>query len=160
MPIDIFTMQITPRVQNAHAYVNAGFLLEMNAETGNVNSARICFGNIRSDFTHAANVENFLPGKNLYEHEVLAKIFQLLAEALNPEAVLPEPSPGYRRLLSCGLFYKFVLLIAPANKVRSEYRSGGLSLVRQLSSGVQRFETDPSTYPVTQPVQKVEGKIY
>lgn len=151
-------MKITPRVQNAHAIVNAGFLLEINASTGNVNSARICYGNIRPDFSHASNVESFLKGKSLYDHEVLAKTFQLLTATINPQVVLPEASPAYRRLLSCGLFYKFVLYIAPSNKMRSEYRSGGYLLVRQLSSGVQSFETDPSIYPITQPVEKVEGK--
>ncbi|CAD7078518.1 unnamed protein product [Hermetia illucens] len=36
--------KIMPRAQNAHAYVNAGFLMQMSGDT--VKSARVCFGGI------------------------------------------------------------------------------------------------------------------
>lgn len=35
-----------PRAQNAHAYVNAGFRLRFNNETGNVERASLVYGGI------------------------------------------------------------------------------------------------------------------
>lgn len=47
----LFILQITPRAQNAHAYVNAGFLIEFGSKNGVVDksmvkSARVCYGGI------------------------------------------------------------------------------------------------------------------
>lgn len=41
----------------------------------------------------------------------------------------------------------------------SAVQSGAEELERGLSSGVQEWETDESQWPLTQPVQKYEGKI-
>lgn len=45
------------------------------------------------------------------------------------------------------------------DKVKSEYVSGGTSLERSLSSGIQTYETDEKSYPLTQPLMKYEGLI-
>ncbi|XP_039947447.1 xanthine dehydrogenase-like [Bactrocera tryoni] len=154
------TYKITPRAQNAHAFVNAAFLLDMDVTSwGIVNAARICFGNISPDFVHATATEAYLVGQNLFDKEVMAKIFVSLNNEVQPDDVLPEPSPTYRRALVCGLFYKTILKLAPAEKVRPEYRSGADILRRPLSSGTQTFETIEKNYPITQPVQKLDALI-
>lgn len=56
--------QVMPRAQNAHAYVNAGFLIEL--DQGQVQTARICFGGITAEFVHATATEEFLIGKELF----------------------------------------------------------------------------------------------
>jgi len=38
-----------PRAQNAHAYVNAGFLFEMNENRDKINNATAAFGGIRPE---------------------------------------------------------------------------------------------------------------
>lgn len=52
LPARKFTFRsykIMPRAQNAHAYVNAGFLFEFNNNIRElVTSARICFGGINA----------------------------------------------------------------------------------------------------------------
>ncbi|XP_053958030.1 uncharacterized protein LOC128863105 [Anastrepha ludens] len=152
--------KITPRAQNAHAFVNAAFLLEMDVATwGLVNSARICFGGINPDFVHATGTEKLLAGNNLFDKETVAQIFKVLNAEVLPNDVLPDPSPEYRKALACGLFYKTLLRLAPAEKVRDEYKSGADILKRPLSSGLQTFETIEKNYPITQPIQKLDGLL-
>nr|XP_016926109.2 indole-3-acetaldehyde oxidase-like [Drosophila suzukii] len=152
--------KILPRAQNVHAYVNTGFLIEYeNIQRRIVQSARICFGNISPDFVHAEKLENLLSGKDLYDPTTVAQIFQQLPTILQPEERPPEASPEYRRILACSLLYKFLLATAPKERVQERYRTGGLLLERPLSSGSQSFETIKKNYPVTQPVQKLEGLI-
>uniref|UniRef100_A0A6P4FPG3 Xanthine dehydrogenase-like n=1 Tax=Drosophila rhopaloa TaxID=1041015 RepID=A0A6P4FPG3_DRORH len=152
--------KILARAQNVHAYVNAGFLIEwQDIQRRIVRSARICFGNIRPDYIHDEQVEQLLPGKDLYDPATVAQIFQQLPASLQPEERPPEASPEYRQILACSLLYKFLLGTAPKERVRDSYRTGGLLLERPLSSGSQTFETIKKNYPVTQPVQKLEGLI-
>ncbi|KAH8265261.1 hypothetical protein KR038_002707 [Drosophila bunnanda] len=152
--------KILPRAQNVHAYVNAGFLIEwQDIQRRIVRSARICFGNIRPDYVHDDELEQLLPGKDLYDPATVAQIFQQLPASLQPEERPPEASPEYRQILACSLLYKFLLATAPKDRVRERYRTGGLLLERPLSSGSQSFETIKKNYPVTKPVLKLEGLI-
>ncbi|XP_037946122.1 indole-3-acetaldehyde oxidase-like [Teleopsis dalmanni] len=156
---NFMSYKIMPRAQNAHAYVNAGFLFEMDKKSGQVNSARICFGGIRPDFIHATAVENMLQNQKLFDQQTVAQIFKRLSEVLEPNAVLPDASPDYRKKLACGLFYKFLLNVAPKELVKEAYKSGGQLLVRPISSGSQKYDTNEKFYPVSQPVEKLEAMI-
>lgn len=146
-----------PRAQNAHAYVNAAFLLKFNGDV--VDSARICFGGIDPLFIHASSTEKLLQGKNLYTNETLQSAINSLKSELNPDWVLPDASPEYRKNLAISLFYKFVLSTAPSDKIKPENKSGGEILERPLSSGIQMFDTYKDKFPLTQPVPKYEGLI-
>lgn len=146
-----------PRAQNAHAYVNAAFLFKFNGEV--VESSRICFGGIDPSFIHATNTEKSLQGKNLYTNETLQSAISYLNSELNPDWILPDASPEYRKNLAISLFYKFVLNTAPEDKVKPEHRTGGEILQRTLSSGTQMFDTYKDKFPLTQPVPKYEGLI-
>ncbi|XP_075153164.1 uncharacterized protein LOC142226822 [Haematobia irritans] len=152
--------KIMPRAQNCIAYVNAGFLLDLESmATGSVKNARLCFGGIRPDFVHASAVEDKLRGQCIYDKAVITKLFATLSATLKPDAILPKTSPEYRMKLACGLMLKFLLEIAPKDRVRKEYISGGHLMKRELSSGQQIFDTNKNVYPVTQPVQKLEALI-
>lgn len=146
-----------PRAQNAHAYVNAAFLLTFNDDI--IQSASICFGGINPVFIHAKNTEKSLQGKNLYTNETLQSAISYLNSELLPDWVLPDASPEYRKNLAISLFYKFVLNTAPEGKVKAENKSGGEILHRPLSSGTQVFDEYKDKFPLTQPVPKYEGLI-
>jgi xanthine dehydrogenase/oxidase len=57
------SFKVMPRAQNAHAYVNAAFLLELNDQKNAIVLSRICFGGIDPNFVHAEKTEIFLVGK-------------------------------------------------------------------------------------------------
>ncbi|KAH8358795.1 hypothetical protein KR093_002516, partial [Drosophila rubida] len=160
-PKDTFTYdcyKIMPRAQNAHAYVNAAFLLELDTNSV-VKCARICFGGIRPDFVHAKEIEELLIGRNPFDNALLEQLFAQLPSLLQPDEVLPDASPAYRVSLACGLLYKFLLKYAPQAEVSHAFRSGGQLLQRPLSSGMQVYQTQKKNYPVTQPVQKLDGML-
>ncbi|XP_008216630.2 xanthine dehydrogenase [Nasonia vitripennis] len=150
--------KVMPRAQNAHALVNAGFLFKLD-NTGKVlEKPNILFGGIRPDFLHASNTEQYLLDKNLFNAKVMEKALSTLYSELNPDHVLPDYSPEFRRLLAVGLLYKYILNLNP-NKASPRIKSGGTLLQRELSSGKQEFNTDRTTWPVNEPINKI-GAIH
>lgn len=145
------------RAQNAHAYVNAGFSLDVQDDQ--IVSARICYGGINPSFVRAVKTEKYLVGKNLYTNDVLKEALRFLDSELHPDSELLDASPEYRKNLALALFYKFVLSTAPQNKITPINLSGGLTIERPTSSGSQTYQTVEKNYPLTKPVLKLEGLI-
>jgi xanthine dehydrogenase/oxidase len=150
--------KIMPRAQNAHAYVNAAFLLQFNDDKKMIEKANVCFGGINSSFVHAANLEKFLIQKNIFDNQILRAALKVLYDEVNPDFIPPDASAEYRKNLAVALFYKFVVNIAPENKVQSFYKSGGKILKRELSSGLQTFDTYEKYWPLTKKMPKIEGE--
>lgn len=50
--------------------------------------------------------EEFFEGKSIFEVDTLKKGFNLLNSELNPDYVLPDYKPEYRKLLAVSLLYK------------------------------------------------------
>lgn len=146
-----------PRAQNAHAFVNAGFLVRL--VQNKVVSSRICFGGINPKFIHATATENFLVNKELFTNETLKEAFNILNNEIIPDWILPDASPEYRKNLALSLFYKFILNSCPKDKIKPEHLSGGEILKRPLSSGIQTYNTYEKEWPLTKPVHKYEGLI-
>ncbi|XP_052742256.1 uncharacterized protein LOC112057840 [Bicyclus anynana] len=159
-PSHIFrSYKIMPRSQNALAIVNAAFSVTLDSKSC-IDSASIIYGNISSSFIHASQTEGYLRGKNLFENnQVLQGAIHVLNKEIVPEDNPPEASPWARKKLAIGLFYKFVLSLTPSGTICSRYQSGGELIQRPLSSGTQTFQTDPSLYPLNQPVPKLEALI-
>lgn len=155
--IFFFIAQIMPRAQNAHAYVNAAFLIKLNG--GKVDTARICYGGIAPDFYHATKTESNLLNKKLHCNETLQSALKSLEDEIQPDWNLPDAPPEYRKQLAHGLFYKFVINTSVPDSVAERYRSGGEILVRPLSSGTQKYDTYEDKWPLTQYVPKYEGLI-
>ncbi|GAB0094689.1 hypothetical protein DMENIID0001_100140 [Sergentomyia squamirostris] len=103
------TYKIMPRAQNAHAYVNAGFLFKFNESQTRLLSIRICYGGINPQFVHATATEKRLPGVDLFEGNVIQSAFQSLDQDIQPDSSLDEPTPQHRKILALGIFYKAVL---------------------------------------------------
>ncbi|XP_020286836.1 xanthine dehydrogenase/oxidase-like isoform X2 [Pseudomyrmex gracilis] len=148
--------KIMPRAQNAHAHVNAGFLFKLDGGGKVLEKPNIIFGAINEHFLHAIKTEEMLTGKSILDKQVLKSAMETLHNELQPDHVLPDYSPEFRRTLAEGLFYKFVLSIKPEN-LNSRLRSGGTILERGLSSGTQEYDTDKSTWPVSKPSPKLEA---
>ncbi|XP_031636493.1 xanthine dehydrogenase-like [Contarinia nasturtii] len=154
--------KVMPRAQNAHAMVNAAFLFEfgMNDGKASVKSCQICYGGINPQFIHAEATEKLLTGvDDFYTEDVLQKAIKSLQNEIEPDSVLPDPPADYRQKLAIALFYRFFLNTAPADKIKSEYSLGRTGLDRPLSSGIQTYESDEKSYPLTQPLTKYEGLI-
>ncbi|XP_055326065.1 uncharacterized protein LOC129579905, partial [Sitodiplosis mosellana] len=86
--------KIMPRTQNAHAMVNAAFLLEFETKDGKsaVKSCRICYGGINPKFVHAEATEKLLTGiDDFYTEEVLQEAIKSLQNEVQPDSVLPDP---------------------------------------------------------------------
>lgn len=145
-----------PRAQNAHAHVNAGFLFKLDGSGKVLTTPNIIFGGIRGDFMHAKKAQDFLVNKSIFDKNVLKTAIETLDEELNPDHVLPDYSPEFRKTLAEGLFYKFVLSLRP-DMIDSKLRSGGTILERELSTGTHDFDTDRNIWPLNKPIPKREA---
>lgn len=94
-----------PRAQNAHALVNAGFLVQMN-DHGEVQFVNIVYGNVKGSFVHATKTEQYLKDKYLFDDSILQTAFQYLDQEIKPDYVLPDAAPEFRKQLAIALFYK------------------------------------------------------
>ncbi|XP_030746527.1 xanthine dehydrogenase-like isoform X2 [Sitophilus oryzae] len=151
--------KIMPRAQNAHAMVNAGFLLRFVPYSipKKVQTARIVYGGINPNFVHAKNAETVLKGKAIFDNSTLQAAFKALDAEIVPDWVLPDPKPEFRKQLAINLFYKYVLSIAPTTLLSLKNRSGGTILSRSVSKGTQQIYSNQSLYPLTQPMIKLEA---
>ncbi|CAG4933330.1 unnamed protein product [Parnassius apollo] len=155
----VLSFKIMPRAQNAHAIVNAGFLYKLYNNT--VIESRIVYGGLSPLFVRAINTEKYLIGKPLFTNETLQAALNVLSGELIVTENPPNPSVAYRRQLALALFYKGLLTLCPPNVLHPRYRSGAIKLkeTRPVSDGRQIFDTNPSLWPLNQPIQKVEGLI-
>lgn len=95
-----------PRSQNAHAVVNAGFLLKFRPNSNVLEQASIVYGSISPSFIHAKKTEQVLIGKDPFTDATLQLALKTLREEINPEEAPPEPSAAYRKMLAITLYYK------------------------------------------------------
>nr|CAD7202177.1 unnamed protein product [Timema douglasi] len=107
---------------------------------------------------HASKSENYLKGKSVFSQGTLTGVMNLLEQELQPDHILPDTSPEYRKGLAEALYYKFLLQLS-GSRVKSKYQSGGELLTRPPSSGVQQFQTDSSQWPLNQPIPKIEALV-
>lgn len=153
------SFKIMPRAQNAHAYVNAAFQLEVNDKKNAIVGAKICFGGIDEYFVHAEKTQAFLKCKDPFSNETVQGALNVLKTEVNPDLVLPDATPKYRKNLALALFYKFMLMIVPEAKANSKFKSGGMILHREVSTGTQVFDTYEKNWPLTKNIPKIEADV-
>ncbi|XP_053608547.1 uncharacterized protein LOC128674181 isoform X2 [Plodia interpunctella] len=156
----VITYKIMPRSQNAHAIVNAGFFYKYRSNQ-QLLQVRVAFGGLSSSFTRSYQTERYLLGKPLFTNETLQAALNILDKDLVVEEMPPEPSAAYRKKLALGLFYKSLLSIYPGDGLGARYKSGPIKLheSRLVSDGRQIFDTNPTLWPLNQPMPKVEALI-
>ncbi|PZC72656.1 hypothetical protein B5X24_HaOG210767 [Helicoverpa armigera] len=151
---------LMPRAQSTHAIVNIGCLYQLDS-TNVVQRARIVYGGLSSNFVRAIATETFLVGKSLFTNETLQAALKVLDGEMIVEANPPEPAVEYRRFVAKALFYKGLLTLCPPNIINTRYASGAGNLheSRPVSDAKQTFTSDPTIWPLNQPITKVESLI-
>ncbi|XP_048577165.1 xanthine dehydrogenase/oxidase isoform X2 [Nematostella vectensis] len=156
--------KITPRSQNAHAYVNGCLSMPVNRKTMMITSKpKIVFGGIRLNFLHATKTEEFLLNKRLTNPNTLKGALEILDEEIvpDPEFIAHNGSTvEYHKNLTKSLFYKFYVA-ALGSDASSRVRSAAGKILheRAVSSGRQSFDTKPARYPVSKPIPKLASKL-
>lgn len=155
--------KIMPRAQNAHAMVNAAFLFEFDtsvADKKTVKSCHICYWGINPTFIHAEITEKLLTGVDeLYTNENLQKAIKSLQDELQPDSVLPDPSPNIESHLQLLCSIVSFWITASQDKINNFYKSGSIGLEWPLSFGSQIYQTEEKSYPISQAIPKYDGLI-
>eukprot|EP00026_Physarum_polycephalum_P000747 Phypoly_transcript_00748.p1 GENE.Phypoly_transcript_00748~~Phypoly_transcript_00748.p1 ORF type:complete len:1347 (+),score=177.55 Phypoly_transcript_00748:570-4043(+) len=154
----LFTYKVAIRHQNSHALVNAGLRAVVNPATSTITSQpTFVFGGIFTKAARMPKTETYLINQPLLNQTVLQNALAILKQ----EAV-PSPGPGrvaYRNSLATVFLYKLYVSILPESSVSPLVRSLRTTFIRPISDGVQSFSTDPSEYPVSQPIPKLKGRL-
>ncbi|TRY76734.1 hypothetical protein TCAL_11871 [Tigriopus californicus] len=150
--------KITPRSQNAHAYVNGAMSIQINDNYDVVERPVIVMGGISELFFRPANTENLLVGKNLMARSTLDDALATLESEVVPDSNPVLATIQYRTHLAKALLYKFILSVIK-DAVDSSLVSGATQIDRGVSRGTVTYDTDPSQYPMQQPIHKLEGQI-
>ncbi|XP_069360142.1 uncharacterized protein [Maniola hyperantus] len=156
----VVTFKIQARSQNAHALVHAGFLYKID-EKSMVIDSRIVYSGLSVTITRAYQTERYLKGKELFTNETLQGALDILQKELVFVNDLLDPPIAYKRQVSLGLFYKGLLELCPPHILSPVYCSGAIDLkeTRPVSKSLQVFETNPSVWPVNEPIPKIDGLI-
>lgn len=149
------SFKITPRSQNAHAYVNAAFRIKLSGGQQILGKPSIVIGGINEHMMHAERTEDFLRGKVIKDN-VVQEALALLKSELKPTADPVLSPPEYRRDLAVNLLYKTLLGIIKPSDPRLQ--TGGSNIERPLSSGLQTFQ-EKDEWPLKQPLPKKTAKL-
>ncbi|GFO39127.1 aldehyde oxidase, partial [Plakobranchus ocellatus] len=144
------SFKITPRWQNAHAYINAAFKVVANGMTI-TGRPSIVIGGINAKTVHALKTEEFLSNKSL-SLPAIKEAYCILKEELVPAEGPLESSPKYRRDLAGGLLYKVLLSLNTTRN--SKLWSGPENLHRPISSGLQTYQEIDRESPLKQGMPK------
>ena len=106
MTILFRSYKITPRNQNAHAYINAAFLAKLDSNFKVLETPKIVYGGVSGSFSRAGQAESFLNGKSLKDMDVLKNAFKLLDADVVPDNNPKNSSADYRKHLTKALLYK------------------------------------------------------
>ncbi|XP_045499718.1 xanthine dehydrogenase 1-like [Colias croceus] len=157
----IVTYKIMPRSQNAHAIVHSGFVYKIDPYDKKVLDCRVVYGGLSPAFIRAIRTERYLIGRRLFTNETLQGAINVLDNEMVVTEEPAEPSVEYRRKLALSLFYKGLMSLCPPEILGAPYKSGAVRLreSRSLSDGKQIFETNPSLWPLNQPLPKVDGLL-
>ncbi|KAK7112653.1 uncharacterized protein [Littorina saxatilis] len=155
--LDTFrSYKVTPRSQNAHAYVNAAFKLKISSGRQILGKPSIVIGGISKTFFHAEKTEDFLRGKEIKD-AVVKEALALLQGELKPSADPVLAPPQYRRDLAVNLLYKTLLgITAPSD---AKMASGSSDIERPLSSGIQTWQDKKDEWPLKQALPKKTAKL-
>ncbi|MDQ4082324.1 MAG: molybdopterin-dependent oxidoreductase, partial [Actinomycetota bacterium] len=157
------TYKVARREQNAHALVNAGFRVRLDAAR-NVVAATIVYGGIGTFPVTAVKTETALRGAP-WTWETCAAAAALLRRELEVR-IAPLPDDGvsaeFRLSLAVDLFQKFFVHVAlqvdPAI-VPPEWRSAGEDHERPVSFGKTRLTSYPDEWPVGEPIVSLSAEI-
>ncbi|CAG5118912.1 unnamed protein product, partial [Candidula unifasciata] len=144
------SFKITPRWQNAHAYVNAAFRIKV-VDRRITERPSLVYGGINAETVHAVKTEEFLTNKTL-SGAVVKEALTILKEELKPDSDQLLSSPEYRKDLSVTLLYKVLLGIYKSDNPK--LRSGTEYLHRPISSGLQTFQEMKSEWPLKKALPK------
>jgi xanthine dehydrogenase/oxidase len=122
-----------------------------------IGTPQFVFGGIGPYAVLAPKTAAAFVGQNLNTPATLSQAMQILQSELvcdQPPAAAPA---AYRISLASGLLYKFYLSFLPNANPRVQ--SAAVPFVRPISSGTSSFTTDPSEYPVSQPIPKLSALL-
>jgi xanthine dehydrogenase/oxidase len=101
--------KLTPRSENAHAYVNAAFLAVISRIDPNIlvmETPNFVFGGLSSEFIHANATEQFVVGKILNTDSTLQGAMTELETEIQIDQDPILASADYRKHLAKALLYK------------------------------------------------------
>ncbi|RUS86926.1 hypothetical protein EGW08_005331 [Elysia chlorotica] len=149
------SFKVTPRRQNAHAYINAAFSIPLDGFTIRGRPS-IVLGGISANTVHASKTEDFLANKTI-SIDIMKEAFATIKNELEPTESPLEASSKYRKDLAGGLLYKVLLGLQKSRAPK--VWSGPDDLHRPVSSGMQTFLEMSQEFPLKRAGPKMDATV-
>lgn len=160
------TFKCSLRPQNSHALANASMQAALDVKAQKLSGVRIVYGALagagpfRAPKTEAALEGATLTAATL--EAALRAVSQEVVPAVEPidayeTLAQPRGKLAYRQTLVSSFLYRWFLAqcVLAGVTLGPGVASGAAGLQRPVSSGTQTYKTDPSLFPVGQPVPKL-----
>lgn len=144
---------------NSHAIVNAAFNVQFDSQYKVTSQPMLVYGGVQLYACRANAVEQLLVGRSLTDPSTLSAALTSLQQTLVPTVTPAGGNVAYRSSLILTFFYKYYLSLLPASMLPTNLKSAAIDFIRPLSSGTQTYDSDPTEYPVSAPVAKLEAPL-
>lgn len=149
--------KVAKRQVMSHAFVNCAFNVTVSPVSNTIISQPIiAVGGIYTLPTRVSDIETGLLGVKVTDTATLLSLCDQLASILTANVAPQGGRQQYRVQTAVNYLYKFLLSLQPSlPSTLSRATENWLS--RPVTSSSQSFSTNPSTFPVSQPMNKIDG---
>ena len=153
------TYKIAKRSVMSHALVNAAFKVDLDAASNTITGGVIiAIGGVLAQPTRITAIETALVGQKTTSMTFFQSLCTQLKTFLQTNIAPAGGRTTYRIQTAVNYLYKFFLALQPSGSNSAAYAKAAQPwMTRPLSKASQTFGTDPTEYPVSLPIPKIDG---
>lgn len=148
--------KIAKRQVMSHALVNCAFQSTLSPLSNTLSNAFVAVGGVFAVPTRVTSVESVLNGLNVTDATAVLNACNLLKTALTAGVAPMGGRQSFRVQTAVNYLYKYLLSLLPTVPTNLVKASANW-MVRPVTTSSQTFGTDPQQYPVSQPLNKIDG---
>lgn len=150
------TYKIAKRQVMAHALVNCAFQSTLSPLSGTLSAVTVAIGGVFASPTRVTAIETALSGLTVSNLTSVVAVCSQLQTILAAGVAPQGGRQAYRVQVAVNYLYKYLLSLQTSVPPALESATRNW-MVRPVTTSSQTFGTDPAEYPVSMPLNKIDG---